>query len=287
MSYNLPISPMKKPSTLAGKENGKLPDSILVSIGIGNARMEKTAARSFLAMFDEARKAGFVIRQVGHYRTFDEQVKLFTSRYDPVSKITFDQTPSDRRKVWERAPQNGYNSTFWIKKLINGKYPATAASPGASNHGLGLALDIAEEYDGDPQPDSIRDAFVRWLISNAGKYGISAELQSEPWHWRYVAGDDIPLATQLYESSYAGNPPVPTPQPTMPAGPSIVFAYPGTPLQLGSKGDAVKLIQGKVGAKPDGDFGPATDKRVKEWQKANKLKADGVVGPVTWKKMFG
>jgi peptidoglycan hydrolase-like protein with peptidoglycan-binding domain len=278
---------MKKPSTLAGKENGKLPDSILVSIGIGNARMERTAARSFLAMFDEARKAGFVIRQVGHYRTFQEQVNLFVSRYEPVSKITFDQTPRDRRKVWEKAPQNGYNSVYWVKKRINGRYPATAASPGNSNHGLGLALDIAEEYDSDPQPDPIRDSFVRWLISNAGRYGISAELQSEPWHWRYVAGDAIPLATQLYESAHGGSPPVPTPQPPVTPGPSIVIAYPGTPLQRGSKGEAVKLVQAKVGAKPDGDFGKATDRRVKDWQKKNKLKADGIVGPVTWKKMFG
>ena len=278
---------MRRPSTLAGTENGKLPKELLVSIGIGNAVMERTAARSFLAMFDEARKAGFNIRQVGHYRSFTEQLNLFTSRYEPVSKITFDQTPSDRRKVWEKAGQNGYNSPYWVKKRINGKYPATAATPGSSNHGWGLAIDIAEEYDNDTAPDPIREVFVRWLISNAGKYGISAELQSEPWHWRYVAGDNIPLATQLYESSHGGRPPVPTPQPTPPPGPSIVPAYPGTPIVLGSKGESVRWVQLKVGAKPDGDFGPATEKRVKAWQKENKLKADGIVGPVTWKKMFG
>lgn len=287
MSLTLPISNMRRPSTLAGKENGKVPDNILVSIGIGNARLERTAARSFLAMFDEARKAGFVIRQVGHYRTFQEQLNLFVSRYEPVSQTTFDQTPRDRRKVWERAQQSGYNSPYWVKKLINGRYPATAATPGSSNHGWGLALDIAEEYDNDSAPDPIREMFVRWLISNAGKYGISAELQSEPWHWRYVTGDEIPLATQLYESAYGGKPPVPAPQPSPDPGPAITMAYPGTPLVKGSQGDAVKLIQAKVGAKPDGDFGAATEKRVKEWQKAHKLKADGIVGSVTWKKMFG
>jgi peptidoglycan hydrolase-like protein with peptidoglycan-binding domain len=54
----------------------------------------------------------------------------------------------------------------------------------------------------------------------------------------------------------------------------------------GSKGDAVKLVQAVIGAKPDGDFGPKTEQAVMAWQKANGLKPDGVVGPVTWDKMF-
>ena len=66
----------------------------------------------------------------------------------------------------------------------------------------------------------------------------------------------------------------------------LVFAYPGKPLMKGSKGDAVKLVQAVVGAKPDGDFGPVTAVRVSTWQMGNGLKPDGIVGPVTWDKMF-
>lgn len=279
MSYTLPISPMIKPSSLSGKENGKLPDSSLTTIGVGSARMEKTAARSFMAMFAEARTQGFVIKHVGDYRSFEAQKNLFVSRYDPVNKSIYDGTPSTRRKVWDKAIQHGYPSMYWVKKLINGRYPATAATPGQSNHGWGLALDIAEEYDNDTAPDPIREGFVRWLIGNAHRYGISAELQSEPWHWRYVAGDNIPIATQLYEKN--GVSPIDT------SGPALVFAYPGTPIRMGSKGDTVKLVQAVVGATPDGDFSSVTERRVKDWQSRNGLLADGVVGPVTWKKMFG
>lgn len=64
--------------------------------------------------------------------------------------------------------------------------------------------------------------------------------------------------------------------------------YPGHPIDKGHEHkDEVKMVQSKVGATVDGDFGPKTEAAVKAWQKANGLTADGVVGPVTWKAMFG
>jgi peptidoglycan hydrolase-like protein with peptidoglycan-binding domain len=72
-----------------------------------------------------------------------------------------------------------------------------------------------------------------------------------------------------------------------PVPPAIVFAYPGQPLRLCSKGEAVKHVQRVIGALPDGDYGLATERRVKAWQKQRGMFVDGVVGPVTWKAMFG
>ena len=277
MSISLPIYPVTLPSSLKGVPNGKLPPELLDGIGVPGALMEKTAARAFRAMLSEMRKGGFDPRQVGHYRTYQQQVNLFLSRYQAVDKGTWDATPSARRKTWPEAPGLGHPSQYWVKKLVNGRYPATAAVPGRSNHGVGLALDLAEEYDTDSAPDSIRTQWVQWLVDNARRYGICAELQSEPWHWRYYAGDNIPKAVLDYEAG-VGIAHTPTPV--------LVLAYPGTPVKLGSQGDSVKLIQAVVGAKPDGDFAGVTDRLVKAWQSKNGLKADGVVGPVTWKKMF-
>ena len=62
--------------------------------------------------------------------------------------------------------------------------------------------------------------------------------------------------------------------------------YPGRPVKLGSTGKNVILVQNKVGAKPDGDFGPITEGRVKTWQSAHALLADGIVGKLTWSAMF-
>ena len=58
-------------------------------------------------------------------------------------------------------------------------------------------------------------------------------------------------------------------------------------LKVGSKGEDVKKLQEKLGTAADGDFGPGTEKLVKEWQAANGLTADGLVGDGTWAKMFG
>jgi putative chitinase len=55
----------------------------------------------------------------------------------------------------------------------------------------------------------------------------------------------------------------------------------------GSKGEDVKKLQEKLGVEAIGTFGPKTEAAVKEWQKANGLKDDGVVGDATWSKLFG
>jgi len=54
-------------------------------------------------------------------------------------------------------------------------------------------------------------------------------------------------------------------------------------LKKGSKGPAVTYLQESFGFKPTGVFGDKTHKSVVELQKANGLKADGIVGPLTWK----
>jgi putative chitinase len=58
-------------------------------------------------------------------------------------------------------------------------------------------------------------------------------------------------------------------------------------LRRGSKGDAVKQMQQKLGIPADGDFGPGTEAAVRKWQAANGLTADGIVGPKTLTALMG
>ena len=56
-------------------------------------------------------------------------------------------------------------------------------------------------------------------------------------------------------------------------------------LKNGSKGEEVKALQAKLGLVADGNFGPGTEKAIKEWQIKNGLTADGIIGPSSLKKL--
>lgn len=64
-------------------------------------------------------------------------------------------------------------------------------------------------------------------------------------------------------------------------------AYPGRMLKYGSTGKAVEAIQARLGIIVDGKFLSQTDRAVKDFQAAADLLVDGIVGPVTWQKLFG
>ncbi|WP_234124602.1 peptidoglycan recognition protein family protein [Clostridium hydrogenum] len=57
-------------------------------------------------------------------------------------------------------------------------------------------------------------------------------------------------------------------------------------LTVNSKGDIVKWLQKKLGISADGIFGNATKQAVANFQKANGLDNDGVVGKMTWSKLL-
>lgn len=63
--------------------------------------------------------------------------------------------------------------------------------------------------------------------------------------------------------------------------------------KLGSKGEEVRRIQEKLQALGiyrgplDGDFGGGTKAAVMVFQQQEELDADGIVGPITWKKLVG
>lgn len=124
------------------------------------------------------------------YRSYERQEELFRQR--------FSETEICGRvvKCWQGKP-------WWLKRDV-----AQVAVPGTSNHGWGLAVDFGLELDGDLGAEDITPAAVSWLSANAHTYGFSAELQSEPFHWRYWAGDNIPAAVIAFEQETNGHDPM-------------------------------------------------------------------------------
>ncbi len=135
-----------------------------------------------------------------------------------------------------------------------------AATPGNSNHGLGLAID---------------NNFRSLIAKYGGPYGFRWECSDAPWeswHLKDCGG-----------GSYDG----PDPGPDYADGPQ----YPT--LKRGDDGGAVKRMQDRLRVhnlgitrpEVDGDLGKATEQAVREFQTVHGLKVDGVVGEQTWKKL--
>lgn len=204
----LPIAPVVMPTDLAGQENGKLSASLLIDVG-PRGQLFHLAARAFRALQSDAWDAvGLPLTYTygGCFRTYTEQYNLFMSRYT-TTYLAGRPTKTFQGKTW------------YLKAGM-----ATAAVPGTSNHGWGLAIDTAFDRDlsdgvGPDDAASITGhSGWPWFLANAHRYGFSWELQSEPWHIRYVAGDTLPQAVVEYETPY--QPPVPTPPVTPVTPPS-------------------------------------------------------------------
>lgn len=170
-----PVVEIVMPTSMAGQRNGRLDPSLLVAIDdIGNM-LESHAAIAWFAMVEAAARDGVELEAEYTYRTYEAQEALFRARYVPV---------------WEPGREHvEWNGVVWTIKPGG----VTAAKPGNSNHGWGLAVDVDNVYPALP-----------WLLEHAVEFGWSWEAgisEREPWHLHYFLGDDPPVA------------PVPEPEP--------------------------------------------------------------------------
>ncbi len=172
-----------------------------------------------------------------------------------------------------------------------------------SSHAFGAAVDLGfGARHGGPGIDVLEAEILPWLIEHSAELGIQRihhYQRTRYWEagrgwvdkspgagndWIHVEttreawADARPVSERLLEA-----PTSPSTTPTAPTPPK----YPGRPVKRGSTGDSVKRVQTRLGAVADGKFGPQTEALVKSWQTHNALQPDGVVGPITWARMFG
>lgn len=263
----LPIQKVVLPSSLIGKSNGRLPDSILTDVAPWG-KLEKTAARAWFALVSAAKEAGWDLTYTGRiYRTYERQEALFRQRY----------LPSYNPVKCTMSGSRTWNGKRWYK--LRGV--AAAATPATSNHGWGLAIDTA--LGDHPSRAKTIGPAVPWLVENAHRFGFSWELQSEPWHIRYVTGDVVPQAVLDFE---AGEPSKPAPAPK----PAINYKRPTCRRGM-RRSDAVREMQQRltdygIPTYVDGWFGRKTDQSLRKFQAEQRIAVDGICGPITWRHLI-
>ena len=266
------IVEVKMPVALKGVEPGKLHASLLRDIP-GGGKLFYLAADAWLAMVEAAKADGVELKPTSSgdlYRSYDSQKAGFLTRYQ------LEPIPGQSTKTFE-------GKTWYLKKGM-----AMLATPGKSQHNLGLAVDVANASE---------KKRINWLIANVEKFGWSWEVvPSEPWHIRYVCGDAVPQAVKDY---VARNPKPGSPFGSVADQKAVAEAKTAAPatnataaatkrvIKLGSKGPLVKeaqtlLVKHGINCKIDGDFGPKTSQMVRDFQTKKGIPASGEVDQATW-----
>jgi LAS superfamily LD-carboxypeptidase LdcB len=138
--------------------------------------MHHIAAKAWAAMVAAAKAEGIELKPTSAgdtYRDYETQKKGFLTRYQ------LEPIPGQSTKTFE-------GKTWYLKKGM-----AMLATPGKSQHNLGIAVDVHSASE--PKR-------LNWLIANVKKFGFSWEVvPSEPWHLRYVCGDNMPEAVASFQ----------------------------------------------------------------------------------------
>ncbi len=117
--------------------NGRIPAQALSTISGTAHQLWAPAARSFESLRAAAAADGVTIGITDSYRSYDAQVDV--------------------------AARKGLYSQGGL-----------AATPGTSNHGWGMALDL-----------SLDSGALTWMRQHGGEYGFTEPLSRESWHWEY------------------------------------------------------------------------------------------------------
>jgi LAS superfamily LD-carboxypeptidase LdcB len=172
-----PVVAIKFCSHIKGKKPSEITGDVLRKCS-GGGKMELCAADAWDAMVAAAAADGIILKPTSlgdQFRSIEQQKTAFLQRYrkEPVANST--------SRTW-----NGRK--WWLKR---GFAPLAAPNDDpktCSRHMLGLAVDVA----------NASGKILDWLLANEDKFGFSHEVQSEPWHIRYVAGDDVPVAVKEF-----------------------------------------------------------------------------------------
>lgn len=147
MGVDAPVSAKKYAQTAkANNDNGRLTDADLVGLGWAPGKRLLPSAASALTSLNNAYRARF-----GRNLTVTDAYRSYSQQV-----------------------------------AVKAKKGKLAATPGTSNHGLGIAVDLGGGIQSFGTPEHV------WMQENAPKYGwrqpswaVKGGSKPEPWHWEF------------------------------------------------------------------------------------------------------
>lgn len=148
----------------------------------------------------------------------------------------------------------------------------TYAKGGKSNHNFGVAVDLFVYADGGKRAEfpAPPDPRLKRIVAAMKRYQMQ-------WGGDWGSFPDYPHF-QLYDAVNGQTKPLLGPR------------YPGQPLYAGAKGmdrTLIRLIQKRLRLPLTGRFDQKLTQRIKQFQRQHRLAVDGIIGPVTWRHLFG
>ena len=135
------------------------------------------------AMLDAMIEAGFTPYVAGAYRTYSYQSQMFNTK---ASQIAYEMAGG--KTVDYDDPSGIYQEAVEEAKKIT-------MMPGASEHKLGLAVDLLDRERSRYVYEDMDQDFFAWLDEHCWEYGFIKRYPTrkllltgwdEPWHYRYV-----------------------------------------------------------------------------------------------------
>jgi LAS superfamily LD-carboxypeptidase LdcB len=138
-------------------QRGKPISIELADIGNGH-KLEKYAAKAYLAMAAAALKNGIPFVINSSFRSNEKQTSLYVEYVKQLAAF---------------------------KRGERGK-PSLVAPPGKSTHQSGLSVDINRAPGDNPATKAADSPTDLWLQKNAYRFGFFNDVKSEAWHWTFL-----------------------------------------------------------------------------------------------------
>jgi len=157
--------------------NGNRPRLLVINDKI----ITEGLAEAYFALRDAAKQQGVTLQIVSGFRpAFGPNTSAESTKGRQIA-ITTQEGIRSKRSTWRNRSTWPGNDQDFIMNAPSNRFQPTAARPGSSKHGSGLALDL----NTSSRPHLNTSVYV-WLVNNAHRFGFVRTVASEEWHFEYL-----------------------------------------------------------------------------------------------------